>query len=106
GETPEAPGTNETPDNTPEQPNETPNVPSTPEETPGQSGETPEAPGTNETPDTPTQLSNTPAQPDRSSITGERLPETATDSWMLALASLVSLSSGAVLAVKKKKDDE
>ncbi|QJS97081.1 LPXTG cell wall anchor domain-containing protein [Dolosigranulum pigrum] len=25
---------------------------------------------------------------------------------MLALASLVSLSSGAVLAVKKKKDDE
>ncbi|WP_201711186.1 LPXTG cell wall anchor domain-containing protein, partial [Dolosigranulum pigrum] len=105
GETPEAPGTSETPDNTPEQPNETPNVPSTPE-TPGQSGETPEAPGTNETPDTPTQLSNTPAQPDRSSITGEQLPETATDSWMLALASLVSLSSGAVLAVKKKKDDE
>ncbi|QTJ60300.1 Ig-like domain-containing protein [Dolosigranulum pigrum] len=113
GETPEAPGTNETPDNTPEQPNETPNVPSTP----GQPGETPEAPGTNETPDntpeqpnetpnTPTQLSNTSAQPDRSSITGERLPETATDSWMLALASLVSLSSGAVLAVKKKKDDE
>ena len=106
GETPEAPGTNETPDNTPEQPNETPNVPSTPEETPGQPGETPEAPGTNETPNTPTQLSNTPAQPDRSSITGEQLPETATDSWMLALASLVSLSSGAVLAVKKKKDDE
>ncbi|WP_172763373.1 LPXTG cell wall anchor domain-containing protein [Dolosigranulum pigrum] len=120
GETPEAPGTNETPDNTPEQPNETPEVPSTPEETPGtpgQPGETPEAPGTNETPDntpeqpnetpnTPTQLSNTSAQPDRSSITGERLPETATDSWMLALASLVSLSSGAVLAVKKKKDDE
>ncbi|MGX7445750.1 collagen-flanked surface repeat-containing protein, partial [Dolosigranulum pigrum] len=117
GETPEAPGTNETPDNTPEQPNETPNVPSTPEGTPGQPGETPEAPGPNETPDntpeqpnetpnTPTQLSNTPAQPDRSSITGERLPETATDSWMLALASLVSLSSGAVLAVKKKKDDE
>ena len=106
GETPEAPGTNETPDNTPEQPNETPDVPSTPEETPGQPGETPEAPGTNETPNTPTQLSNTPAQSDRSSITGERLPETATDSWMLALASLVSLSSGAVLAVKKKKDDE
>ena len=117
GETPEAPGTNETPDNTPEQPNETPEVPSTPEETPGQPGETPEAPGTNETPDntpeqpnetpnTPTQLSNTPAQPDRSSITGERLPETATDSWMLAFASLVSLSSGALLAVKKKKDDE
>ncbi|WP_341873909.1 LPXTG cell wall anchor domain-containing protein [Dolosigranulum pigrum] len=106
GETPEAPGTSETPDNTPEQPNETPNVPSTPEETPGQPDETPEAPGTNETPNTPTQLSNTPAQPDRSSITGERLPETATDSWMLALASLVSLSSGAVLAVKKKKDDE
>ncbi|MGX7390140.1 collagen-flanked surface repeat-containing protein, partial [Dolosigranulum pigrum] len=106
GETPEAPGPNETPDNTPEQPNETPNVPSTPEETPGQPGETPETPGTSETPNTPTQLSNTPAQPDRSSITGERLPETATDSWMLALASLVSLSSGAVLAVKKKKDDE
>ncbi|QJS98423.1 YSIRK-type signal peptide-containing protein [Dolosigranulum pigrum] len=106
GETPEAPGTNEIPDNTPEQPNETPDVPSTPEETPGQPGETPEAPGPNETPNTPTQLSNTPAQSDRSSITGERLPETATDSWMLALASLVSLSSGAVLAVKKKKDDE
>ena len=102
GETPEAPGPNETPGNTPEQPNETPDVPSTP----GQPGETPEAPGTNETPNTPTQLSNTPAQPDRSSITGEQLPETATDSWMLALASLVSLSSGAVLAVKKKKDDE
>ncbi|QTJ51893.1 YSIRK-type signal peptide-containing protein [Dolosigranulum pigrum] len=106
GETPEVPGTNETPGNTPEQPNETPDVPSTPEGTPGQPGETPEAPGTNETPNTPTQLSNTPAQPDRSSITGEQLPETATDSWMLALASLVSLSSGAVLAVKKKKDDE
>ncbi|QTJ33021.1 YSIRK-type signal peptide-containing protein [Dolosigranulum pigrum] len=134
-EQPENPGTNEKSNNTPEQPNnsrtpgglrsagrglnkvpsipgtpevkpEQPNVPSTPEETPGQPGKTPETPGTSETPNTPTQLSNTPAQPDRSSITGERLPETATDSWMLALASLVSLSSGAVLAVKKKKDDE
>ena len=39
-------------------------------------------------------------------VPSERLPETATDSWILAIASLVSLSSGAVLSVKKKEDNE